>query len=181
MTATAPDRTAGRAADGSTGLGFDPVSEAHRQWVDHGWADAADGMAAVTSIMRAQQILMQRIDAVLRPHDITFARYEILMLLSFSRSGALPMAKIGARLQVHPTSVTSAVDRLEAQGFVRRAPHPTDRRAVLAGITEAGRDVAAAATAGLNAEVFGALGLSDVQTRRLTDVLRTLRAGAGDF
>jgi DNA-binding MarR family transcriptional regulator len=103
-------------------------------------------MAAVTSIVRAQQILLQRIDTVLRPLDLTFARYEILMLLSFTRKGALPMTRMGALLQVHPTSVTSAVDRLEAQGFVKRQPHPTDRRAVLAAITQAGRARGLAAT-----------------------------------
>ena len=44
------------------------------------------------------------------------------ILLGFSREGALPLGKAGARLQVHQTSVTNAVDRLEAQGFVRRVP-----------------------------------------------------------
>jgi len=37
-------------------LGFDPIEEAHRQWVDHGWNEAADGMAAVTSVVRAEQL-----------------------------------------------------------------------------------------------------------------------------
>ena len=89
-------------------LDSDPIEEARRQWVAHGWADAADGMAAVTSIVRAQQIVLQRIDTVLRPLDLTFARYEILTLLSFTKNGSLPMTKMGALLQVHPTSVTSA-------------------------------------------------------------------------
>ena len=119
-------------------LDSDPIEEARRQWVNHGWSEAADGMAAVTSIVRAQQIVLQRIDTVLRPLDLTFARYEILTLLSFTKHGSLPMTRMGALLQVHPTSVTSAVDRLEGQGFVERLPHPTDRRAVLASITEAG-------------------------------------------
>ena len=44
----------------------DPISEAHRQWVAHGWPGAADGMAMVTSVVRAHQLLMERIDAVLR-------------------------------------------------------------------------------------------------------------------
>jgi DNA-binding MarR family transcriptional regulator len=167
--------TIGRALDS------DPIEEARRQWVGHGWAEAADGMAAVTSIVRAQQILLQRIDAVLRPLDLTFARYEILMLLSFTRKGALPMTRMGALLQVHPTSVTSAVDRLEAQGFVKRQPHPTDRRAVLAAITQAGRARALAATTALNAQVFEQLGITTNQIDTLRTVLRALRANAGDF
>ena len=98
----------------------DPIGEAHRQWVAHGWADAADGMAMVTSVVRAQQLLMERIDAVLRPRGLTFARYEVLRLLSFAREAAMPMSRLGSLLQVHPTSVTSAVDRLVGAG-VRRA------------------------------------------------------------
>lgn len=162
-------------------LDTDPIEEARRQWVEHGWGSAADGMAAVTSIVRAQQILLQRIDSVLRPLDLTFARFEILMLLSFSKKGALPMTRMGALLQVHPTSVTSAVDRLEAQGFVERLPHPTDRRAVLASITELGRSRAQEATTVLNGQVFEHLGITTHQTTQLRTVLRALRANAGDF
>jgi DNA-binding MarR family transcriptional regulator len=167
--------TIGRALDS------DPIEEARRQWVDHGWAAAADGMAAVTSIVRAQQIVLQRIDAVLRPLDLTFARYEILTLLSFTKHGSLPMTRMGALLQVHPTSVTSAVDRLEGQGFVERLPHPTDRRAVLASITDSGRARAVAATTALNSQVFEQLGITEHQVNQLRTVLRALRANAGDF
>ena len=158
-------------------LPFDPVAEARRQWVEHGWEAAADGMAAVTSLIRVQQILMQRIDAVLRPHQLSFARYETLMLLHFSRDGALPMSAIGRRLQVHPTSTTSAVDRLERQGFVIRRPYPGDRRAVLASITDGGRRVALAATADLNVKVFADPGIGP----EAVPLLREARRAAGDF
>jgi DNA-binding MarR family transcriptional regulator len=162
-------------------LPFDPVAEAHRRWVEHGWGEAADGMAAVTSIVRAQQILLARIDEQLRDLDLTFARYELLMLLHFSREGRLPMNVVGSRLQVHPTSVTSAVDRLERQGFVHRSPHPTDGRTKLAELTDAGRERVLEATERLNRTVFSDPGLDDAQVDQLVDVLRALRRGAGDF
>lgn len=162
-------------------LATDPIAEAHRQWTAHGWGDVADGMAAVTSVMRAQQILLARVDEVLRPLDLTFARYELLMLLLFSRRGSLPLSKIGSRLQVHPTSVTSAVDRLEARGHVRRIPHPTDRRAILAEITEEGRATALAATEKLNDTVFASPGLPEGGVRTLIELLTELRRAAGDF
>jgi DNA-binding MarR family transcriptional regulator len=88
---------------------------------------------------------------------------------------------MGALLQVHPTSVTSAVDRLESQGFVERVPHPTDRRAVLASITEDGRQRVLSATAALNGQVFEQLGISEHQIGQLRTVLKALRANAGDF
>ena len=159
----------------------DPIREAHRQWVAHGWGQAADGMVMVTSLTRVQQLLLERIDAVLRPLELTFARYEVLMLLSFSRSGSLPMARVGSLLQVHPTSATSAVARLEAQGWVERTRSPTDRRVVLASITDAGRSVAAAATEGLNREVFSSPGLPREQLGRLTSLLEEYRRSAGDL
>ena len=98
----------------------------------------ADRMRAVTSLMRVQQLLLAELDDLLRPHGLTFARYEALVLLTFSRRGSLPLGKMGERLQVHPTSVTPIVKRLEAAGHVVR-PHPRDGRAVLAEITPEGR------------------------------------------
>lgn len=163
------------------GLPLDPIAEARRQWVAHGWQDAAPGMAAITSITRAQQLLQQRIDDELRDLDLTFARYEVLMLLRFSRRGALPMRVVGSRLQVHPTSVTSAVQRLEDQGFVRRDPHPTDGRAKLAVLTEPGREVAERATARLNSTVFASTWLDDTELDQLITLLTTLRRRTGDL
>jgi DNA-binding MarR family transcriptional regulator len=158
----------------------DPIREAHRQWVRHGWADAADGMVMVTSLVRAQQLLLERIDAVLRPLELTFARYEVLRLLSFSSAGAMPMTRMGSLLQVHPTSVTSAVDRLEKQGYVVRSRRDDDRRVVLATITPEGRSVVESATEGLNESVFAAHGLSSSDLDELTRLLGVLRSGGGD-
>jgi DNA-binding MarR family transcriptional regulator len=157
----------------------DPIREAHRQWVAHGWSAAADGMAMVTSLTRVQQLVMERIDAVLRPLDLTFARYEVLRLLSFSRAGGMPMTRLGSLLQVHPTSVTSAVDRLERQGYVERVRRTDDRRVVVASLTDAGRSVVETATAGLN-EIFENPGLDPARVAALTDLLGAIRADAGD-
>ncbi|MBW3620714.1 MAG: MarR family transcriptional regulator [Actinobacteria bacterium] len=137
-------------------------------------------MAAVTSVVRAHQILLGRINEVLRPLALTFARYEALVLLTFAREGALPLGRMGARLQVHPASITNAIDRLEAAGHVVRVPHPTDGRTTLARITPAGREVVERATAALTAARFGADGLDDVAARRLTATLEPLRRAAGD-
>lgn len=158
----------------------DPIAEAHRQWCEHGWSDAADGMAMVTSITRAHQLLMERIDSVLRPLDLTFARYEILRLLAFSRRGDMPMTRLGSLLQVHPASVTSAVNRLEAQGFVERLRREQDRRVILAAITGSGHDVVERATKGLNADVFGSVGLTRTEVTTLTDLLAVFRQRSGD-
>jgi len=162
-------------------LRFDPIREARRQWEAHGWEEAAPGMAAVTSIVRAHQIYMARVQEVLRPFDLSFARYELLMVLLFSRRGSLPLNKLGSRLQVHPTSVTNAVDRLERQGFIRRVAHPTDGRTTLAEITSGGREIARSSTEAINDRVFGAPGLASGDVVSVFEVLARLREGAGDF
>jgi DNA-binding MarR family transcriptional regulator len=162
-------------------LHFDPIAEARRQWTAHEWSDEAQGMAIVTSIMRVHQLLLTRVDAVLRPFGLSFARYEVLMLLSFSRTGALPLGKISARLQVQAGAVTNAINRLERQGLVRRRPHPTDRRATLAVITRRGRSVARQATVPLNEHVFSAMYLAPEEAEGLFGLLRKIRIAAGDF
>ncbi|MHB8660133.1 MAG: MarR family winged helix-turn-helix transcriptional regulator [Solirubrobacteraceae bacterium] len=162
-------------------LPFDPIAEAGRQWRRRFGARPLPAMMAVTSVMRVQQIWLARLNEALAPHELTFARYEALMLLFFSRAGSLPLGKMGARLQVHPTSVTSLVDGLERRGLVQRAPHPSDRRTTLATITDRGREVAGAATQTLHAVGFGTdpLRRGDLQT--LIAVLRRVRVAAGDF
>jgi DNA-binding MarR family transcriptional regulator len=138
-------------------------------------------MAIVTSIMRLQQVYLSRADAVLRPLGLTFARYELLMLLTFSSRGVLPLGKISERLQVNAASVTNAVDRLEAGGLVVRSANPDDGRGTLASLTAAGRRLATEATTEMNHRVFAELGVETETLERLFDPLSRLRGAAGDF
>jgi DNA-binding MarR family transcriptional regulator len=160
-------------------LPFDPIERAASIWERRFGESRA--MAAVTSIMRAQQILIGELDRALRPLGLTFARYEALVLLSFSRTGALPLSLIGQRLMVHPTSVTNTISRLERQGFVQRRPNPDDKRGTLAEITPAGRDAVKGATAELTAGSFGLGDYAPDDLEALFGLLRTLRVAAGDF
>ncbi|ANG84338.1 MarR family winged helix-turn-helix transcriptional regulator [Microbacterium aurantiacum] len=162
-------------------LPVDPIAEAKRQWVDHGWTNAAAGMSAVTSVIRAQQLMFARIDQTLKPFGLSFARYEMLRLLGFTREGRMPMSSAIARLQVHPTSVSSTVDRLVRDGLLVREQHPTDRRAAMLVLTASGRTVVEDATAALNAEVFSQPGLDEQDVTDLVRIIARLRRSAGDF
>lgn len=157
----------------------DPIAEARRQWVAHGWEDAAPGMAAVTTITRVRQILEGRVEEALAPLGLSFARFEILRLLGFTRTGRLPMGKISDRLQVHPASVTSAVKRLEREGLIRRVSDDEDNRVVLAVLQPAGEQLLGPATEAVNA-VFETTGLTDAQLDILVELLRPIRRDAGD-
>lgn len=160
---------------------MDLIAEARRHWEERWGAQPGPSMAAVTSIMRAQQLLLAHLNEALKPSELTFPRYEALMLLSFTQKGSLPLGKIGERLQVHPTSVTNTIDGLEAQGFVRRVPHATDRRATLAEITTSGRKVAEEATRVLNDADFFTEPLTKRDLESLTDTITKLRRHAGDL
>ncbi len=162
-------------------LPFDPITEAARQWSKHWGEQTTPPMRAVTSIMRAQQILMSRLNDALAPYNLTFPRYEALMLLYYSRTGSLPLGKMGDRLQVHRTSVTNLMDGLEREGLAERSPHPTDRRTTLGTITPRGRDVAKKATRVLNQAEFGTAPMPDRDLDLISDTLTSLRLGAGDF
>lgn len=160
------------------GLPFDPIERAGQTWEQR--FGPASAMRAATSVFRVQQILLARFDEVLKPLGLTFARYEVLVLLTFSRTGELPLKVIGSRLMVHPTSVTNAIDRLVAAGYVARRPNPHDGRGVLAAITDDGRRVVERATAELTGLDFGLGDLSEPDRAALFDILKRVRMGAGD-
>lgn len=158
------------------------MDEARAGWTAAGWGSTALAMANITSIMRVQQILLAQINAALRPYDISFARLEVLMVLLLAgERGGLPLGKVGARLQVHPGAVTSAIDRLESDGLVDRVAHPTDRRATLAVITSRGRKLARAAIDDLNALVLESFEPRGDAGEDLFALLRDIRAAAGDL
>ena len=159
----------------------DPIAAARTNWERAGWGEVADGMVAVTSVMRAHQILLARVENALRPYDLSFSRFELLRLLAFSRTGALPITTASDRLQVHVTSVIHAIRRLEADGLVKRIPHPTDGRTTLVELTELGRSTVEDATVTLNRQVFADIGISPEQARALVASIETLRRHAGDF
>ncbi len=160
-------------------LPFDPIERAGELWADKVGDPTA--MKVVTSVMRVQQVLLARIDALLRPYGVTFARYEVLVLLTFSRTGRLPLSKMGERLMVHPTSVTNAIDRLEASGLVRRVPDADDRRRTLAELTARGEQVVREATAALQEAQFFLERTSAQDRDDLYELLRRTRADADDF
>ena len=155
-------------------LAFDPIEEARRQWAAHGWG-ALEAMSAATTITRAHQVVLDRINKALKPEGLTFSRYEALVLLAFSRQGSLPLGKMAERLMVHSTSITNTIDMLERDQLVRRRPVPGDRRLVLAEITERGREVVATATDSLVAIEFGVPDLDPQVVGRLGDAVEHAR------
>lgn len=166
-------------ADGAPST--DKIAEAGRQWVKR-WGQApVASMSATTSIMRVQQILMARLNEMLKEFGLTFPRYEALMLLYLSSRGSLPLGKLGERLQVHRTSVTNLVDGLERAGLAERVPHEHDRRMMLAVITKRGRALAEEATVALNGARFATDPLTRTDLETISRILGKVRAEEDGF
>ena len=155
-------------------LPFDPIERAGQLWGERIGDPSA--MRLATSIMRVQQLLLAEFDRVLRPYGITFARYEVLVLLSFSHAGELSLSKIGERLMVHPTSVTNAIDRLVDAGLVSRTADGVDRRRVLASLTAEGERVLKDATKALTDIDFGLASLGEADREHAYQLLRSVRS-----
>jgi len=159
-------------------LVYDPVEASRERWIQQGWGDTAAGMAAVVSVMRAEQIFLSRAAAILRPLDLTFARYQVLGMLRWT--GPMTLGAVGHRLWITPATVTSAVDRLEKAGLTRRAAHPTDARATLVEITAKGRRLFDRAVETLNDDLFGTVGLDEKELDLLVGLIGKIRAAEGD-
>ncbi|MDQ2649965.1 MAG: MarR family transcriptional regulator [Actinomycetota bacterium] len=157
---------------------YDPVEASRQRWIEEGWGDAADGMAAVASVMRAEQIFLGRATTILRPLGLTFARYQVLGMLRWT--GPITLGAVGRGLWITPGTVTSSVDRLEAADLCRRVPHATDARVTLVEITAKGRQVFDRAVERLNAELFGTVELSPAELDLLISLIGKLRAAEGD-
>jgi DNA-binding MarR family transcriptional regulator len=160
-------------------LGYDPVEASRERWIEQGWEDIAPGMAAVVSIMRAEQIFLRRATDTLRPLGLTFARYQVLGMVRWV--GPLTLGSIGHRLWITPATVTNAIDRLEAAELCRRLDHPTDARATLVEITAKGRRVFDRAVEKLNADVFSTVGLSKDELDQLVGLIGKIRTNDGDI
>jgi len=160
---------------------FDVVEASRRVWLQRWDPEAASGMAVFTGILRSYQLLSDQIQHVMRRHDLSFARYEVLTWLATDPDSALTLSWISKTLRIPPATVTNIIDRLEDEKLVRRVPHPSDARTTLAEITARGRRVAMDATDDLNSTVYEQIGLNERQRNQLIDLLTRLRASGNEF
>ena len=158
----------------------DPIVVAHEHWKRRGW-DTGWYFRASTSIYRVADLIREHDEAVMRPLGLTSAKHEALAIIYFSRHGEMALGRLGERLLVHPTSVTSTVDALERLGLVERTGHPTDRRATLARITTQGRRAIRQTCRQLGAQHSGLHALTADDAQQLFELLARVRADAGDM
>jgi DNA-binding MarR family transcriptional regulator len=133
-----------------------------------------DGTAALGDLlMRAARTLRRRFGAVLAPWDLSPHQARALRVVG--SGDGVRLSELAEALRIAPRSATEVADGLQERGLVERAADPTDRRAVVLTVTEAGRQVqrevddARAADA---QELFGRLSAAD--RAELARILRAL-------
>ncbi|MBZ8177384.1 MarR family transcriptional regulator [Corynebacterium poyangense] len=162
-----------------TATNFDAIAEGQRQWAKRHSRAAAEGLATISSTVRAADILWGGAEEALKPFGITFNQFELLTVLMYAKSGALSMNKISTRLQLPPASLTHAVSRLEKLGLLQRIPNREDRRSVLVMVTDQGIALAGAATPQVN-KYFENIGLDAQDQAQLRAIAAKLRRKVGD-
>jgi DNA-binding MarR family transcriptional regulator len=111
---------------------------------------------------------------VLRGHDTTLPRFDVMAALHRRREG-VTMSELSRMLLISNGNATAVVDRLEAEGLVRRTPSEADRRTVFVALTPEGLSRFERLAAEHEAHVdrlFG--GLSEADLDALSDLLRQL-------
>jgi DNA-binding MarR family transcriptional regulator len=109
----------------------------------HNRAGSATGELGI-AVERVFELALFLGDAMgrgLAERGLTVARAELLWRLK--RRGPATQRELSEDLRCTPRNVTGLVDALEVGGLVERRPHPTDRRATLVTLTDAGSKVAA--------------------------------------
>jgi DNA-binding MarR family transcriptional regulator len=102
---------------------------------------SAKATECAMNLVFTADLLVKRISELVQPFDLTPASGLVLSILADSES-PLPPNQIADRLIISRATVTGLVDSLEQRAYVRRRPHPSDRRMLLIEPTDQGRQVA---------------------------------------
>jgi DNA-binding MarR family transcriptional regulator len=158
----------------------DSVKWMRLRWWEHK-ESRPEHFAAMASLLRTTILVTDELDRVLKECQLSRTGYLILITLQMSRGQTRPLGQLSKVQLVHPTTVTLAVDQLEKAGLVRRVPHPTDRRTILARLTSEGDQMAERASDALAKIGFGLGDVSAATASQVTASLRKVRVALGDL
>jgi DNA-binding MarR family transcriptional regulator len=89
------------------------------------------------SLLLAGQAVERQLEKTLEQVGLSLPKFGVLTHLVRS-GGPLSLSECAARMTCVRSNITQLVDRLEAEGLVRRVDDPKDRRGVLATATPLG-------------------------------------------
>jgi DNA-binding MarR family transcriptional regulator len=102
-------------------------------------------LAVFTHLARAGLLLEALQKESLGTFDLSFVEYSVLRLLA--RAGPLSPSRLAEQVVRTTGAMTKILDRLERRGYLERVPDPTDRRALLVGLTAEGLELSEKASA----------------------------------
>ena len=138
-------------------------------------AQVPPGERMMWSLLETARALEERLEGALAEVGLSSPRLSVLTELVKSTS-PLPLSELAARLSCVRSNITQLVDRLEADGLVRRVHDAADRRSIRAEITQAGRERQAAGAERLaRVQSDFADRLGSVDESALAQVLTALR------
>lgn len=135
--------------------------------------DFQAGVDRLMDLLHVARAMEERVEKALAEVELSGAKFGVLGHLVEARE-AIPLSELANRVNCVRSNVTQMVDRLEAEGLVRRSPSGSDRRIILAELTESGRTRHGAGVqrlALLEQEISGA-----VSEEELASALRIMRA-----
>jgi DNA-binding MarR family transcriptional regulator len=91
------------------------------------------------ALLHAAHTVEDRLEAALATVQLSGAKLGVLTEL-VKAGEPLPLSELASRIQCVRSNVTQLVDRLEAEGLVRRVNDPSDRRSKRAELTASGRE-----------------------------------------
>jgi DNA-binding MarR family transcriptional regulator len=100
----------------------------------------------LVALLQAAHALESKVEAALASVELSSPKYSVLTALAAANE-PIALGELAERLSCVKSNVTQMIDRLEADGLVRRVPDPADRRSVKAEVTQLGRDRQAAGAA----------------------------------
>ena len=135
--------------------------------------------AGLFALLHAADVAQTHVESKLVALGLSLPKLAALRALS-AAGESMPLGQLAERLSCVKSNITQLVDRLEADGFVTRAPDPNDRRARLAVMTAAGRKACDEGTRvqdETERELFG--GLSEAEARQLASLIGKVTQRAG--
>jgi DNA-binding MarR family transcriptional regulator len=90
------------------------------------------------NILRTAEMLYEKLNAALKPRDLTFTQYNVLRILRGAGATGVTCSQLAERMIVRDPDVTRLLDRLEKRGYVERRRSEQDRRMLIVTISAAG-------------------------------------------
>jgi DNA-binding MarR family transcriptional regulator len=159
---------------------YDSIEWTRRRWEERD-GPGPNHFAAMGAVLRLEHRIAATLDRTLRAHELNRTGYLILITLFVKRDQTLAMGQLSRILMTHPTTVSLAVDKLQARGLVERSSSTADRRTTLTTLTDSGAETLLAVSEALNESSYGFEGVSERLAISLTETVGIVREKMGDI